>query len=304
MINKKVKLIDNSVDKFREALGKKWTTYDNSQNSTSLKYNIDKQTPQFDFNIHPPDVVESQNAFPHFEQKIAITSYNAEIKSLEAWQEYLSEIFPLNTIMNDHHIEIALPEQVKAGVGFQFGQNSSTYRVEPRYSYIAENYEKHVVNLNERTLPNIYICDSSMTDSFAGFRPFRKGKPLRGRFEDFTKKEKSKFATNMDPAYFSKMANVVIDSGYKMSKVQSVVSEYPYDVKLTVTQPRQPKRIFNFIHDLGLYPFLLNDIIDGGGSLGTFQGSFAGNSSNLVQSVNFKLIDILEMLKNLTTRIL
>ena len=297
MINKKVKLIDNSVDNFREALGKSWTSYNNSSDSNKLRYNIEQSAPQFDYEIHPPTVVESQENSPHFSQKLNITSYSRQFQSIDDWRDYLGTLFPINTPVSDHHIEIALPEQLKAGVGFQFGQNTSTYRIEPRYSYIAENYENHVRNLNELTLPNIYICDSPMMDSFEGFRPFRKGKPSRGRFENFTKKERSTFASNMDPNYFNKMTNVVIGSGYKMSKAQAVVSQYPYDIKLAFTQPQQSKKIFNFIHNLGIYPFLLNDVIDNGGSLATFRGSFAGDSSNLVDSVNFQLIDILEWSK-------
>ena len=293
MINKKVKLIDAGNDNFREAIGKKWTPSNDSKDSTVLKYNEPVVDAQLKYKFHDPELIEGQGSFPYFLQKMTITSYDAGIGSVDSWESYLNSIIS-NAVVLDHHFEMPLPEQVKNTSGFLHGQNSSTYRVEPSYNFIAERYEEHVNPMNEKTLPNIYICDSPMADSYAGFRPFRKGKPLKGRFVNFTKNEKANFATDMDPLYFDKMSNIVLDSGYKTSKVNSIVDEYPYDIKLTVTQPRKPKRIFNFIHDLGIYPFLLNDTIDSGGSIASFQGSFAGNSNNLVDTVNFQLIDLLE----------
>ncbi len=155
MINKKVKLTDRVVDNFREEIGKSWSSHNESTTSTVLKYKPAAAKSQIKYHFHKPVLIDGDEDFPYYTQKMIIESYSDEIKSIDAWESHLNSIMSMDSVIPDHHFETSLPEQLKNGLGYQFKQNASSYRVEPRYDFIAENYENYVNRLSERTLPNI-----------------------------------------------------------------------------------------------------------------------------------------------------
>ena len=151
MIKNRIIFSDSNLDRFRDAIKKRLIIENKTVDITSLQHSTASKAVNLSYEFRKSRLINTSDAFPYYEQDIVIRTSPLGFSSLDEWKTYLNDTIELNAPKMDHYYEFLIPEKVKNTTEYHFERDVVTYRIEPRYHYVAEKYEDHITNKSEKT---------------------------------------------------------------------------------------------------------------------------------------------------------